>query len=203
MLVEAGYDVDFVGSGNRPAVGDLPDEPDADHEGHGGFTIGPDDYVINDQGDPGNIDAYLDEWLADPPDVILLLIGVNDMFDDDRPVDPAEADDKLTAIVERIAGLAPDARLLVSSYPPVSYFMDFDNPATREGAEAFTDLQDAIRAAGETRDDDGIHYVPTIETLTDTWTEGDTVDGLHPAPEGAEKLARVWFDALAPILDQM
>ncbi|MDY7105309.1 MAG: GDSL-type esterase/lipase family protein [Actinomycetota bacterium] len=200
MLTEAGYDVDLVGSGERLAVGDLPDDPDLDHEGHGGFTIGPDEYEQG--GEPGNIDAYLDEWLATPPDVILLLIGVNDLFDEDRPVDPFEADDKLVAVVERIEGLAPEAEILVSSYPPVSYFLDFDNPGTREGAEAFADLQDAIRSVGEEAPDDNVRYVPMFETLEDGWdAETDTVDQLHPSPMGAEKVAQVWFDALTPVLD--
>lgn len=38
LLREAGYSFDFVGTQSRPAHGGT----DPDHEGHSGYTIGPD-----------------------------------------------------------------------------------------------------------------------------------------------------------------
>ena len=71
-LVEAGYDIDFVGSlTNGSAV-----FADSQHEGHGGWTA---DEIVN--GRPTLPTAgKLSDWLiAESPDVILLHIGTNDI----------------------------------------------------------------------------------------------------------------------------
>ncbi|MEO1621406.1 MAG: GDSL-type esterase/lipase family protein, partial [Cyanobacteria bacterium J06632_3] len=74
QLIQAGYDVDFVGSknnaqGNNP----FPDSTfDPDHEGHAGWRI---DEIVNGRG--GN--AGLSGWLAGyTPDIALVHLGTND-----------------------------------------------------------------------------------------------------------------------------
>ena len=69
QLREAGYNFDFDGTQWGLAHGGT----DYEHEGHGGFTIGPDDTVSS--GWPGNIYARLDYYLKTDPDIILLLIS--------------------------------------------------------------------------------------------------------------------------------
>jgi len=60
-LVDAGYEVDFVGSKT-----DFSGSHDRDHEGHGGFTA-------------SDIAASLNSWLTQyPPDAVLLHIGSNE-----------------------------------------------------------------------------------------------------------------------------
>ncbi|MDY7105326.1 MAG: GDSL-type esterase/lipase family protein [Actinomycetota bacterium] len=220
MLTEAGYDVDMVGSQSSPAVGDLADDPDPDHEGHGGFTIGPDESALCDgcQPSPANLSAHVEEWLATPPDVILLMAGVNDMLPEPeptetgyyRPVDPADAAGKLGDLVDQIAALAPDSTIVVGSYPPIGFLVDMNNPALAEGAEAFADLNQAAADLGAADPDDDIFSAPIRTELDESWSEdpgapdSDVIgDGLHPSPQGAEKIAEVWFDTLTPILDQL
>ena len=59
-LLAAGYDVDFVGSQQNEAISG----GDPDHEGHGGYTIGPDNSTLCDGCGPANLDSGL-EGLAD------------------------------------------------------------------------------------------------------------------------------------------
>ncbi|MFI5985054.1 SGNH/GDSL hydrolase family protein [Streptomyces sp. NPDC051555] len=90
--------VDFVGS--------LHDGPltDADHEGHGGYTV--------DQ-----IRAGVDGWLAtSQPDVILLHLGINDL---NRGQGPGAAD-RLVALVDRIHEDQPTAFVLVQGLIPTT-----------------------------------------------------------------------------------
>jgi len=100
MLRESGYDFDFVGTQWRL--------------GHGGFTIGPDDSMS--AGWPANIYDRLDYYLEADPDIILLLIGINDLFPTEaRPIDPADADEKLAGLAARILEIDPDVHIFVAS----------------------------------------------------------------------------------------
>lgn len=202
-LTEAGYTVDFVGSQQLvPIAGSDPD-----HEGHGGYTIGPDASVLCGGCPPANLDSGLDGWLAQAkPDYVLLLAGVNDLLPDanaatglSRVGVPAEADDKLKALVERIRAQAPDAVVLVGSYPPTSYLVD---PALANLAP-FTALNKMAATLGDGRDEQ-VHYVPIFETLEDSWSDADVLtevfDELHPSATGAKRIAGVWFEVLEPLL---
>jgi hypothetical protein len=61
-----------------------------------GFTIGPDDARFCDECSTANLYDHLEEYLQTEPDIILLLIGINDMLPlDVRPVKPEDAPGKL------------------------------------------------------------------------------------------------------------
>ena len=98
-LSSAGYNVDFVGTlqdSNPPlALGD------PDYEGHGGYRI-------------DEIDSGLDGWLAqlDDPDVVLLLIGTNDFW---QNFDPNNAINRLENLIAHIATQRPFAKIVVAS----------------------------------------------------------------------------------------
>lgn len=201
-LKSAGYDVDFVGTQQSLPIGGT----DPDHEGHGGFTIGPDTSVLCTGCPPANLDNGLAGYLQKAnPDVVLLMIGVNDLLPENkgagvvRTTVPAEAGPKLTTFVGRIRSLAPKATVVVASYPPVSFFVD---PALNNRA-AFDTLNGAAKALGSSGDDH-IVYAPMFETLTDHWTATEVLpgDALHPSAAGAERIAEVWLAALKPVLDQ-
>jgi lysophospholipase L1-like esterase len=90
-LTSAGLGVDFVGSLHNGGG------PDADNEGHKGWTI---ERVAN----------HLDDWLATyQPDVILLHIGTNDM----AKMLPGAAG-RLDALLDQIAADRPDAEVFVA-----------------------------------------------------------------------------------------
>lgn len=205
MLTEAGYSVDFVGSQQTPAIAG----EDPDHEGHGGFTIGPDNSTLCTGCGPANIDAGLEDWLASAtPDVVLLMIGVNDLLPEENAATglvrdgvPLEAGEKLTALVGRIRDLAPDATVIVASYPPTSFLVD---PAL-DSLPAFEQLTASAKALGDGSDPQ-VLYAPMFETFETSWTSEDVLsesgDNLHPSASGANRIAKVWFDVLTPVLDE-
>ena len=206
-LAAAGYRVDFVGSQRRPAIGGT----DPDHEGHGGFTIGPDSSTLCAGCGPANLDAGIATWLRDAqPDVILLLIGVNDLFPGGgasgqvRDTEPAAAAGKLRALVRRIRVLAPGATIVVASYPPVRFLVEAATVGTASGgASAFAELNGAAAELAE-EGDDRIVYAPMAEALAGSWDAVDVLrsvgDELHPSASGAKRIADVWYRTHEPLL---
>ncbi|MEZ5235121.1 MAG: GDSL-type esterase/lipase family protein [Acidimicrobiales bacterium] len=198
-LRAAGYDVDFVGSDRTlPIAGSDPDS-----EGHGGFTIGPDGSNLCATCPPANVSDNIGGWVErNQPDVILLLIGINDLFPIEtrtngalRPVVPEDAPAKLVALVDRMEAVAPNAEILVASYPP----LPFARSAGPDTMARFTALNDAARLAGSRGG--RVHYVPLFEALSPSWTLVDTVsDGVHPSILGGDKMASVFEAVLTPLL---
>jgi len=79
-LIANGFtNIDFVGDRSRQAHGDaLP--LDLNHAGHGGYTIGPDTQRFCPTCETTGLFEHIDSWLrASNPDIILLLIGMNDL----------------------------------------------------------------------------------------------------------------------------
>ncbi len=201
-LRAAGYRVDFVGSADTPAIGGK----DHDGEGHSGYTIGPDGAVQCKGCPPANLSDNIDTWLArSKPDVILLLIGVNDLFPVERqrsglvrPTVPAEAPEKLLRLVAKIRAAAPATTILVASYPPIASLVDPDSPLAAD----FAALNDAARRAAEVAPRQ-VRYVDVFGTLATRWSKADVVaDGLHPSAAGAKQIAEVFDAALRPVLDE-
>lgn len=184
QLREAGYQFDFVGSQWKLAHSGA----DYEHEGHGGFTIGPDESMAS--GWSANLDARLDYYLKAQPDIILLLIGINDLFPTaQRPVDPAQADEKLAGFVKHILEIDPDIYVFVASLAPVNFEWTDYQPEY----EAVNRMAEQI---GNADLHDRLYFVDMNRKLTSNLTSDDFFDGVHFAESGARKVAEVWFEAL-------
>lgn len=193
-LIGAGAAIDFIGSQRlTPAVGG-----DADHEGHGGFTIGPDDSRVCATCGKANLFDNLDGYLSSErdPDVILLWAGINDMFPDTdpsdgivRPVNPDDAADKLATLVDEIKRRKPDARIVVATLAPLRN--GYTSPAYRA-------VNDRARALANASQSDAIYLadLQAAPLIKSSGPGGDFVDDVHLNQSGAEKIADIWFDVL-------
>ncbi len=194
-LVDAGYDVDFVGSlTNGSSVPDF----DNDHEGHPGAT---------DDGIASSVYGYL---LSNRADIILLHIGTNEL--DPSPndvenilneIDRYESDSGteiwviLALIVNRAccneAPLCTTQCLETTEFNDNVYYMAqdrIDNPANPA-------YPDKIRIVDMETDADIVYYyAPT----GDMFDEGLGLGGIHPYETGYAKMADLWFSALEQIL---
>ncbi len=182
-LRAAGHEVRFVG--RKAGI--------TNHEGHGGFTIGPGPSKADDwSGGKGNIHAQLDDMLAkNQPDILLLLVGVNDFFNIQKDRDPEydvnrTGPARLAGVLDKIHLLSPKTRVIYSSVLPVGWDPGFAKkynaqlPALRESRPfaIFADLAAAV-----------------------CFTKGDwSPDNVHLSKSGDEKLAKAWFIALEPLL---
>jgi lysophospholipase L1-like esterase len=159
--------VDFVGSQvNGPAT------IDRDHEGHPGKPI---QYIQQEIGG----------WLgANRPQIILLMIGTNDMLYP-QTYDLDSAPRRLSALIQQITLASPETDLFVASIPPIQ------SPIANEYVEWFNaTIPDTVAAYA--RVGRRVHYVDINSALT----VADLADGIHPNFRGYTKIAQLWYDAI-------
>jgi len=162
--------IDFVGSlKNGPAS-----LRDPDHEGHSGWRI-------------DELAAQVDGWLArDRPEIVLLMIGTNDMLQD-YAVDQAPT--RLGALLDRIRLRVPRARVLVATVPPLG------KPVWQARVTAYNA---ALPPIVETRAKAGAAL--SLVDVARGLTPADLADGVHPNASGYAKIAAAWYAALRPLL---
>ena len=185
-LTAAGYEIDFLGS---QQTNPSPELPDLDHEGHPGFNI---DNILNGWKNHPGVNVWLGSAGYDP-DIILLLIGGNDVGEQR---DFEHAPDRLDALITRICdtktGLKPKAHVIISRITPRAAKPNDHN--TRWYNEQLDIVVARHIAAGEK-----ITKVDCYQPLN----PADLADGVHPTQAGYDKIAEVWFDAIMGILRRL
>ncbi len=191
-LLANGYtNIDFVGDRLKQAHGDAS-PLDLNHAGHGGYTIGPDTYRFCDTCETTGLYEHIAAWLAvSNPDIILLLIGMNDLVAaDNHPPNYAQtAPDRLEQLVERIQCLQPNATILLSSLLE-----------TRESTEGWYKYDAVNLRAASIGNADAHDNVLFVDLNAIELEDEDFSDNVHLVESGARKVANGWYDALAPLL---
>lgn len=185
-LAAEGGGVEFVGS---QSMGQFPGDH---HEGHGGFTIGP------DQSEPGNLFDNLDTWIPTArPDVIFLLVGNND-YNGKPGVDPASAPKRLATLIEKISKLAPQSTIIVGSVLKIAWVDDYAGELNR----ALPGIVEKQQAAGRKVVFADLHNEVELIKGEPPYNVpgGDYVDGTHLNASGGQKLADGWYAHLKPFL---
>ncbi|WP_405056814.1 GDSL-type esterase/lipase family protein [Kribbella sp. NBC_01505] len=161
--------IDFVGSNSSgsTALGDR------DNEGHGGYTI---TQVQN------SIVPRLNEYL---PDVVTLQIGTNDMYTDELA---GAAPDRLSTLLDTITETMPEARVFVSSIPPM-------NNSSHNRANAFNATIPGMVAA-KAADGQHVSFVDTNPAYSNPF---DMIDAVHPNYGALSKGAAIWYAALTDV----
>ncbi|HEU5086938.1 MAG TPA: SGNH/GDSL hydrolase family protein [Roseiflexaceae bacterium] len=165
-LVARNPSINFVGStSNGPSsLGDRQ------HEGHSGWRI--------DQ-----IDANIVAWLnASQPDIVLLLIGTNDVL---QQYQLSSAPARLSELIDTITSTSPATHVIVASIPPL------ENGDRNGRAQTYNSAIPAI-VADKIAAGQSVSYVNAYSALT----PADLADGVHPNQAGYDKLAAVWYHAL-------
>lgn len=172
-FLDTNQQVDFVGSeSNGPLT------IDRDHEGH-----------------PGKAIQYIQEevngWLnANPPQMILLMIGTNDML---YPgvYDSPSAPQRLNELIQNITINSPETELFVASIPRLN------DPVANNRARVFnSQLPEIVDAY--VREGKRVHYVDMYSALTPS----DLADGVHPNTIGYGKIADTWYESISELIEQ-
>lgn len=161
-----------------------PELRDRNHEGHSGWRI--------DQ-----LQAEIAAWLATArPDVVLLLIGTNDVV---QAYDLARAPERLNQLITTIQAQQPGVWLVVATLPPMdATILNLGDPAQLQ-AEVDRYNQAVRRLVGDrAARGEAIALVELAEAVD----LADLPDGVHPNRIGHDKIADAWFSALMPHLDR-
>ncbi|UBF25153.1 GDSL-type esterase/lipase family protein [Kovacikia minuta CCNUW1] len=170
-LRNGGYDVDLVGTRSTG-----PSTIDRDHEGYPGYRI--------DQ-----VAAIVDNLLvANQPDVVLLMLGTNDLLQD-RSV--GNAPNRLAGLIDQIYTQQPDVQILVASLPPLNYSSN-DTQQVIDFNSLLPDIVESRFAQGR-----NIHLVDINRSMGVT----DLADKIHPTASGYVKIANTWYDAIRSLVD--
>lgn len=165
----AGLDVDFVGS-QRDWLAPLRDR---EHEGHSGWCI-------------DDLAAVVPGIGKHRPEVVLLLIGTNDVLSGS---DPVRAGQRYAALVDEALTVVPGAFLLVGAVPPLG-----DSELDERGRALNSAIRDIVAVAAARGS--SVTYVDLHAALT----AADLADGVHPDEGGYRKIAAAWAEALLPLL---
>jgi lysophospholipase L1-like esterase len=173
-LLEAdGVASDFVGSLQNGPEG-LQDD---DHEGHSGYRI-------------DEISTLVFDWLRRAsPDVVLLMIGTNDVV---QGYHLSTAPARLGRLIDLIATTLPNSHVFVASIPPIG------GPPNAERVEAFND---DVPEVVQSRVDEGIDvtYVDVNSVIEPSDLHTDYT---HLDASGHRKVADEWYRALGSTLSR-
>ena len=198
LLTNAGYRIQFVGSGTNNATAQLVAAGNAAHEGHGSYTTTDlhDNLDGNVAGPSANNGGF---WLtgiagvrpAVYPDVILLMAGVNDLGV--NQLSPTQGLAGLQALLDKLVTMRPVARIVVSTLTP---YIGTNYPNREANQQIFNAALPGIvsnrQAAGQriTLCDvrSGVPLTNAAALLGS--------DGVHPNQSGYDAIAPVWFEAI-------
>lgn len=175
LLTNAGADFRFVG-GVYAGYDIIPDPQDAYNEGWPGWT-------------DAQVASNIYNWLvANPADIVLLHIGTNavnsspgDVENILDEIDRYETDYSATVHVV----LAKIINRITYDSTTSAFNTNIENMAAARVGDLIT-MVDMENGAG-------IIYAPPA-------SGGDMIDNLHPTDDGYAKMAKVWFDALLPLM---
>lgn len=162
-----GYSIEFVGS--------LSNGPDTllyqNHEGHSGWRI-------------AEIHDRVVEWLQKfQPDIILLLIGTNDIG---QWYQVEATRDRLNELIDTIFQTVPNVKLFVASIPPIG------EPTVNQRVIEYNQQSEQLvkekQQAGKPITFVDLYSILSLEDLP---------DGVHPNREGFRKIAGAWEASLS------
>ena len=169
MLESEGYTIDFVGS-QKSAEDVLPD---ADNEGHSGWTILDIKRGIDSEG-----------WLETyQPDIILLHIGSNDLIGtNDSPYgNSAYAPNDLSTLLDDILIRLPEAHIIVAQIIPTRWGSDSNHQNYNDA------LLKVVVSKGPR---------VSVVDMQNILSKSDFTTLYHPSPKGYDKMAHIWESAI-------
>jgi hypothetical protein len=189
------YDFQFVGSSQEPwnnrfGLPKYVSSPDLrlidqdHHRGYGGWGI---DDIYN------NINSWL---VADDPDVILLMIGINNITEGSTG-NPTTYETKLNNLVNRIVTNKPDAHLIVAQITPYArqytqQIVNYNNYIKNTLVPTYVNLH---------------KNVTTVDQYSNFLTSGGAIDtslysnGInHPNAVGYDRMAQTWYQGIRAVV---
>ncbi len=166
LLTTMNYNVDFIGTFSDT---DNPTLPDVNHQGLAGARI--------DQVQP-NIGAWLNA--TEDPDVVLLMLGTNDVW---QNYQLATAATRLSNLISDIATKRPYTKIILANLPPRVDNTSLEQLQLTYNA-AIPEIVTQQLALG--------HQVSSVDMHSVLSPFDFSSDGVHPSASGYAKIAAAW-----------
>lgn len=201
LLDHSGIDCRFVGScPHAPNYGEPWGDAylaleealgnNIEHEGWGGLKISDIIELKDNRAHPDYPDFTIEELLLkNPADIILLMIGTNDILNQYKL---NRAPERLDNLIGRITTHS-NAHLLVSTIPP-----NYAGQETDLNADVKL-FNSQIPAIVNNRQSSGFKVSP-VDAGSKLSREDMLQDGLHPNIYGNQKIAAAWFGAIVEVI---
>lgn len=190
-LTARGYTFKFVGTLTSNPSKRLSAAGQAHHDGHSGWTIAN---AVDIDGKPRRgLYQGVESWhrVIKKPDIILLLIGINDL-NVGYKIDTA--DERLDLLITRLFSYYPHTRLLIASLPAADPNNHHRHGATNDLAVSVKDYNAGMASVVAKHKARGQNI--TLVDMHDALTLADLHDGLHPNAKGYVKMGDAWTDAI-------
>ena len=193
LLAKAGLNVDFIGSWNKHHMGgEVPDSDfDMDHEGHSGWTVANMFSPPSWDSARGNIYQWLTRYT---PDIVLVELGTNDVFQCRKPADIIEDMQKLIAVLR---ANNPSVKIFIAQIPPLGIkWRDKNlcgNNYTYDSTIKVLNgmIASLCRSAGKSESP-----VVAVDQYSGIDPAVNMYDDIHPNAIGEAVMAKRWFDAI-------
>ena len=198
-LLQDGYTINYVGPRSSVAPGDgIPN--DLDHAGFGGYTIGPDSQTFCGTCETTGVFEHIqDYFVANDPDVVLLALGINDLFNGgSHPANySSTAPQRYQDLVNKILQIKPSVKIIVGTIDPVKWDQSWGGDPLDNGLGA---LNAKIKAIADASATDNIYFADIRNKFLTTFSAADFYDDIHFSQQGATKVADAWYHAVVPVL---
>ena len=152
------------------------------HEGHAGWTIDP-GYNMLSSSYSGISKLVPSPALDANPNIILLMIGTNDLF----ARDTANMATRLEVLVDKVAENAPKALIVLAQLTPLGH----DDPNLTAYNAKIPGIVQAHAAKGQHIIGVDMSKLPTSQLA----------DGTHPTDQGYAYMANIWYAAIKDLLN--
>lgn len=188
-LTASGYAITYVGKGddgdpaNATVTSSKMTTPSS-HEGYGSFRT---DMILNGGSAEKRTAPPLKETLAKyRPDIVLLMIGTNDIIQDK---DLEHLNERMEKLIATVLESDSNITLLVASIAPIRH-------PKWAGKESQVMAFNAAVQAMVARHKALHHKIDFVDVHASLEKEGLSGDGVHPNQGGYRKIAGAWYQAL-------
>jgi len=196
QLTKAGYDFQFVGTSPQPFDGQLgvpkkivkPDLRTLKQDGHRGYGGTVFQHLF--EGLPGS-NGGIAAWMkADKPDIVLLMMGINNIAGFGNTGNPTYVEQQLQSLVQTIVDAKPDVKVIVAQIAPYQ---------TGQNTDSVGQYNNFIKNTLVPHFTDQGKHVSTVDQYSNFLTPDGKVDAslyaniAHPNPAGYKRMAETWF----------
>lgn len=200
MLKRDNYNIDLIGSWNKHHMGgEVPDPDfDTDHEGHSGWNFADIFHPPSWDSARGNVNDWLKSY---NPDIVLLELGTNDVFQC-RPIEDMRKD--LEALVNLLRKKNERVKIFIAQIPPLGKRWASEKLCGNDITYGQATLElNKVLAEFCTAHNSKASPVVVVDQYSGLDPSSEMYDDIHPNEAGEKKMAAKWFESIHKYISKL